>query len=264
LHTTTYTIENDGSKGRAFSGLLAAKLTTPVFLDTSSSTVSRPCFAMFVGSLNELRPFIANLMLGKKAVASGYRNTKIEFLKSTKYQVIWQIESEPKGQKYSPEPMSIATVYYPEAFLLDPGMVDPERISFCTLPTKAWVESQKVDFDGPVRHMEDHFLDVGKNFKSWVVHSYLFAAMLDRRTRCPLPMDGRFYLQLLYSCCRAGMLRVEGHNNYDLGGSFRYNMVETTGLSEVGLDQAMVFHAGHEQFEALLSEEVTKFYSVVG
>lgn len=215
---------------------------------------------MFAGSLNELRPFMANLTLGRKAVRVGHRS-KLEFLKSTKYQVIWQIESEPKTTKYAPEPWSIATIYYPEAFLLDPGMVDPHKISFCALPTKEWVASQKLDKDGPVAYMTRHFPKAGTNFEDWVTHSYLFATLLDRRTRCPLPMDGRFYLQLFYACCREGLVKVDRSFGSEVGASYSYyDSFNSEGLDQVGLSRGMVCYTTHEQFEALLSSEVTAYY----
>lgn len=269
MKTTAYYIEPDEEKkgkGRTFSAQLIAKVSSTAFLDTSNN-VDRPCFAMFAGSLNELRPFIANLTLGRKATSSlNSRHTeKLEFLKSTKYQVIWQIESEPKTAKYAPEPMSVATIYYPEAFLLDPGMVDPQKIAFCALPTKEWVAKQVLDYEGPTNHMLANFPKVGSKFKDWVAHAYLFAALLDRRTRCPLPMDGRFYLQLFYACCKEGLLKVEQEYTYDVGSpySYRAESFKTMHLDQVGLSRGFLFYSSHTQFEAVLSSEVTKFYDAL-
>ena len=260
--------EGDSKKGRVFEAILIAKVTCATVLAQATSA-QRPIFAMFAGSYNELRPFIANIQMGRKVEDAGkYRSaTKYEFLKSVKYQVVWQIESEPKGAVYQPEPLSIATLYYPDAFKLDPGMVDPKGIEFCMLPTKEWIQKQAIDPTGPLEHMRKiiECKDVHhrtkeadlKDLAQRVTHAYLFAAYLDRRTRAPFPLDGRFFLQLFHACGEKGLLKTST-------GAFRqynyYEKFETDGLEEVGLEPCTAFSAKHSAFETLLSEQVTLYY----
>jgi hypothetical protein len=226
---------------------------------------------MFAGSDAELRSFTTNLRLGRKAERlSNFRSRggdeeRLEFLKTVGYQITWQRESEG----------AIATLFHPELFRLDPGMVDPAGIQFVLLVPADWEAAQAVEVTAAVDHVRALAPKVDPSFLERLVPTaYLFAAYLDRRTRCPLVADGRFYLQLLVAsldqglaslpgnCARYDSHRSEwGHNgrhgfNLEVGGE-RYSR---DGIETIGLRHAISFHASHEQFEVFLAEQVSLFF----
>jgi hypothetical protein len=240
-------------------------------------------FAAFVGSDAELRPFVANLMLGRRALFGGHgrRSKGLEFLKSAGYKYTWQREGEG----------SIVSVFLPELFLMDPGMVDPQVAKFVILPSESWAAAQAIDAKPMVRYVKrtplvkklnapppaDHWRRGQSDFvhepmfsddalAALVPTAYLFAAFLDRRTRAPLLADGRFYLQLLMACLGAGMAswsvdRYGGHYGEKFGrtGGLGFTKTNTT---SAGFLPGVAFKATHEQLEALLANEIATYFQL--
>ena len=133
----------EGKKGRSFRALHLASATADARWPggaTKKEGVLRPVHAIFLGSEAELRPFAANLQLGRLASTSGestrrrrnQQQTGFEFLKSAGYRQAWQRHEEG----------AVLTVYLPDLFHLDPGMVDPKIVRFVLAPSKAWTEAQ--------------------------------------------------------------------------------------------------------------------------
>lgn len=254
-------------KGRTFRATLLASVEADRMWagGLSSNETIRPVWAMFAGSEQELRPFVANLTLGRKATFPGhtrYRYGKkevVEFMKSAGYQTIWQKEEEG----------ALVTVYQPSFFVLDPGMVDPEGISFILLPSKEWFEAQTLDVSPIQRHLR--LCGYEQEIPGIEVISHLFATYLDRRTRCPLVADSRFYAQLLMSCLQYKLASYTMTDNH----SFSYNRDDTFGVSStiglvehntatVGLLPGIAFNSKHEAFEQLLAQEVGIYFQVAG
>lgn len=259
-----YTIERKGDgKGRSFSAHCLAVVEADSLWPggaTDKPSTLRPVFAMFAGTDDELRPFVANLRSGRRAETSGYgfrhRGERLEFLKSAGYEVSWQREVEG----------SVATVFLPDLFRLDPGMVDPAGISFVLLPSTDWERAQK--FTGAVspEMMATHAVVMPQPEgstdlevdESLVAAAHLFAAYLDRRTRCPLIADGRFYCQLLRACVAIGLAEA-GQSRYQYGRSS--HGFRSYGLDDVGIARAIAFRSTHEVFEELLAAEVAKWFA---
>lgn len=253
--------KDESKKGRSFRAMLLAHVRADLLWEGGSAVTDakRPVWAMFGGSDNELRAFIANLRVGRKAVIprSGYSRSKseeYEFLKSSRYQVLWQREEEG----------SIATLYLPTLFQMDPGLVDPTKMQFVLLPTREWHDRQKIDSRALVQHAIrlGHEVEV-QQIIDWTPLSYLFASYVDRRTRCPLIADGRFFMQLLLACLSAGLAsfttekysyRSEGFGRHP---DVCFNENET---SSVGLLPGLAFKTDHTTFEALLASEVESFF----
>ncbi len=262
----------DTSKGRTFRALCLATVEADGLWSGgySAGDTIRPVWAMFCGSDGELRPFMANLQTGRKGEfpKGGFGRKggdKIEILKSAKFQAAWQKETEG----------SIATTFLPDLFRLDPGMVDPNGINFVLLPTVEWAKSQTLD----VAPIIEHGLRV-LNMREWkrqigldvlVPIGYLFAAYLDRRTRCPLLADGRFYLQILLASLDQGLASLsceaqrssyyhrEDPENW--GKSPRLGFREI-GTSDVGMLPGIAFSSNHSDIEKLLAEQATLFEKV--
>lgn len=254
-------------KGRTFKALLLASVEADL-LWTGGQTVSdnlRPVWAMFAGSEQELRAFTANLLSGRKAIfpkRNGWGRKKedqLEILRSAGYQTFWQREAEG----------SIVTLYLSDLFQMDPGMVDPEGIRFVLLPTQEWAQAQKFDVAPVVRHAKKVGYDLTtEQLVSLAPVAYLFCAYLDRRTRCPLVSDGRFYLQLLLACLQKELAsfstKADSYYHQDkVFGQHQNLRYHEFGTTEVGLIPGLVFRSTHEKLEKLLAEEVSIFFGIV-
>jgi len=264
---------SEGKKGRSFQAVCVAVMTANALFPEANGKTIRPVFAMFAGTDQELRPFMANLRLGRKAeppIAS-YRKQgdgeRVEFLKTVGFQVAWQREAEG----------SIATIYHPDLFRPDPGMVDPAGITFVMLVPNDWADAQDVDLKAAADYVKGFgYKLTDEELQALVPTAYLFAAYIDRRTRCPLIADGRFYLQLLCAALDNGMASFPGsdvkysyghrdewgHNpkhgfNVSIGS---YNAHHGPGLEVINARHAISFAAAHDAFEAFLAEQVTTYF----
>ena len=246
---------------------MAVVIANSLFEEGSLGSTVRPVWAMFAGTETELRPFAVNLKLGRKSEPVTDRYGKIgdkerfEFLKSVGFGLSWQRESEG----------ALVTLYHPELFRLDPGMVDPAGAKFILLVPSYWAKSQEVDVDTLTAYamtlgypLEETFL------MSLAPTAYLFAAYLDRRTRCPLVADGRFYMQLLLSALDKGLASFPGndlkydswHSSESWGYHSRFGF-RAKWLDHVGIEQAICFNAEHPTLEAFLAKEVESFFERV-
>ena len=251
-------------KGRTFRATLLASVEADLMWQggLSAGDNIRPVWAMFCGSDQELRAFCANLQMGRKITFNrqyGYRRKedRMEFLKSSGYQTIWQREEEG----------SILTVFLPELFQIDPGMVDPVGIKFILLPTQTWHSTQDTDIAPLLRHvalLKDYNV-TEEWIAEWAPTAFLFASYLDRRTRCPLVADGRFFLQLMLACLKYGAATFSVPSGYhysrDLGfGIHERRQYHEDDIAAVGLRPGICFSADHEGFEVLLAREVELYF----
>jgi len=282
---TEYIIETDtGKKGRSFRATAVALATADGLWSPGGSTI-RPVYATFAGTEQELKSFVANLRAGKKAEkASNYRRgsdkERLEFLRTVKYHVAWQREAEG----------ALVTVYHPELFSMDPGLIDPEGVRFCLFVPADWAAAQQLDRQSPVEHVtrlplalhdyqresRDRLL-TREFLEALVPTAYLFAVYLDRRTRCPLVADGRFYLQLLVAALDKGLASFPGsdlvyHRSYHRGWGYQEGRgfdlefgerFRDALLEYIGLRHAIAFSASHPVFEAFLAEQVTTFFAAL-
>lgn len=252
-------------KGRTFRATLLASVEADLMWEAgrAAGDTERPIWAMFAGSDQELRSFVANLRVGRRAVypkkANDYsrgKEDRMEFLKSAGFRQIWQREEEG----------SLVTLCHPDLFLADPGMVDPKVISFVLLPSRAWHAAQKVDVAPVVSHLRRYGYKVptDEQLAEWAVTAYLFAVYLDRRTRGPLVADGRFYAQLMLRCLQDGLATFSrtseyGEQPFGVHPKWRYIERNTT---QVGLLPGISYNSSHEALEELLAQEVDKFFTL--
>jgi hypothetical protein len=254
-------------KGRTFRAVLLATVEADLLWSggASGSDNMRPVWAMFGGSDQELRAFMANLTSGRRVTCEkryGYyrsgKEDRFEFLRSAHYQTIWQKEEEG----------SLATIFLPELFKIDPGMVDPQGIGFVLLPTQEWHEQQSLPTAALARHLERCGYELGPEWvKQWATTAYLFAAYLDRRTRCPLIADGRFYMQLMTACLKNSLASFAPKDSFSVGrdfGTHQEHSYYETDVQTVGFRQGLVFRSNHENFETVLAREVETFFKHAG
>jgi len=258
-------------KGRTFRAVMLASVEADLLWSggASGSDNMRPVWALFAGSDQELRAFVANLTAGRRVTCEkryGYyragKEDRLEFLKSARYQTIWQREEEG----------ALATVYLPDLFKMDPGMVDPTGIGFVLLPTQEWHAQQTLPTTALARHLAKCGYQLGPDgakewAKEWGATAHLFAAYLDRRTRCPLVADGRFYVQLMAACLKhklASFAAKDSFSHTQEFGVHREHDYYETDTQSVGFRQGLVFRSNHENFELVLAQEVETFFRLTG
>lgn len=254
-------------KGRSFEAILLAHVEADALWDGGSTGTDdyRPVWMVLTGSDSNLRAFVANLRMGRKAeiASSGYsrrrKGTRYELLRSAGYQYLWQ--------RTSAGP--VVTAYLPDLFRLDPGMVDPKGVSFCILPPQAWVQEQKVDTTLPVQHMSRlSYQAPADKLASWLPLAALFCAYLDRRTRCPLVADHRFYLQVFCAALEEGIASWSYEDNYSyyhdpVWGTHRHLGFHESDTVTVGLHPGVVCKASHEALEQFLATQVAVYFHIV-
>lgn len=250
----TLTIASESAKGRAFSAQLVAYVTADALLPFGyHEKNTRPALLIVAGTESETRAFMANLRSGRVAVAGtgqSYSDERIELLRSGGYEF--------SAQRH---PAGVAIMaYLPALISHDPGMVDPERVSFLlSVP----VSELRPESPEAIAHVEPMLAPTAhwdRNVRRSDLPALsrlapLFAAFLDRRTRCPLIPDSRFQLQLLVSAL--AYERQFATRSSDLHNS---SFVEY-GIAEAKLAAGLVFRARHEDLEAWLAGEVSKFYA---
>lgn len=273
-----YVIETEeGKKSRSFGAMCLGIITADVLMpDNTGKSTTRPVWALFGGSETELKPFMANLRLGRKAkLDKGYTSRggeRLEILKSSQFQMHWQ--KEPEG--------AMVTIHHSELFKLDPGMTDPVDIRFILLVPEDWAEAQTSDLDLQavdyvmgLREFEDRQYSLTQEkLEALLPTAYLFAAYVDRRTHMPLITDGRFYLQLLCSALHKKLASFPRNNfgayGYDDWGFNKNHGFAAVGgkdhadfnLTSVGIRHLICFHATQLEFEEFLREEVRTFFAV--
>lgn len=259
-------------KGRAFQALCLAAIKADCLWPGGETATQdfRPVWVMFAGSDNSVRPFVANLTLGRKAEFDdkgsnyffcGARGAnRMEILRSAKFQTVYQRETEG----------TLVTSFLPDLFKLDPGMVDVSGIRFIVLPTREWFLKQTMD----VRNIVAYAMRLGYpvdegQLATLIPISFLFAAYLDRRTRCPLLSDDRFYIQLLLACLSEGLASWGSaaehsyHTAPEFGRHSRFMFYEY-GTADVGLLPGIACKASHEDMETMLAAQVQRFFDLTG
>jgi hypothetical protein len=209
--------EDTSKKGRSFRGtLLAHAACSRLWLGGDKSTL-RPIWAMVATSDAEAFPFVRNLQLGHKAQMFGDRGSKadqqFDCLKSAGYDMKPQRHVVGHEEDGRPVVAVAWTIYLPEAYRVDPGMVDPEQVKFALMPSTEWAPTtneqiatrladlyRSHDFNdwqisrGADREEYNRRLGIMR----YVVRvAPLFADRLDRRTMCPLIPELGFYALVL-------------------------------------------------------------------
>lgn len=248
------------NKTRVFRALHLAHFEANALWGGSAETI-RPVWIMVGGSEAEIRPFVANLQLGKKfELRERYQSEQFELLRSARYQYLWQriYDRTPEGFV---DAKAIVTAYLPEFFQMDPGMVDTKGVGFCLLPTLEWIRASSATDPGPsVAHVREVYgLQIplsDQELGSLLPVASLFCVYLDRRTRCPLIADPCFYLQIFCASLASGLAgwTREGWGQHD------GLKAKEVGLSDVGLFPGVVCKTTHEALETFLAEQVRVYF----
>lgn len=278
-------------KTRRFSAVLLAYLTAdPLWQggQTETGKTTRPVLLMVAESETALRPFMANIRLGRKAEVvsdgrSSYSREKegyIQLLKSAGYSMTTQRVGE----------NTIATFYLPELFNVDPGMVDPEFVRFVMAPPRWWVNKTLGELgEKGIERVTNHLRKLGvtedangrpNRIRSDVVvllddipdlagMACYFAQYLDRRTRKPIPPDPAFYAQLYIAALACGMATWSAeHENkwlyHKWGATWGYKPVRESGTEAVGLLPMTAVNTNHETLDELMARQIRIYRNITG
>lgn len=208
-----------GGKSRSFSVAGLAYVTANSLWEggQTKTDVIRPVWLMLAGSEGEVRPFVANLQNGRKAVLTNaqtetsqqyYGRSKppqLECIKTGRYRYVWQRGGGRAGD------IAVVTAYQPDLFALEPGMIDPHEVKFVCLTPLWWHETQmkllKADrklCQRLLAHINRAWPGLGsgngtfsqQDLLELVPRAAYFAAYLERRTRRPVIDTLEFSLQL--------------------------------------------------------------------
>lgn len=242
---TRLTIVSETAKGRAFNAELIAELECDSLAPyPSKDRIDRPVFAVFAGTDAEMRPFVANLRCGKMAedaLSSSSFRKRVEFLRSASWR--WALQRCADG--------TAVTVWLPELFTPDLGMVHDKRIEFVLLQPKSAIPQLSEQDSARV---EEHLKRL-KTKPFLASHAQMFAAFLEGRTRCPIIRTLEFQSQLLAALKNEDLARTIEPGERFLKGF---------GLEELGYAEPIMFSAPHDWFEKVVATEVAKYFDVVG
>lgn len=248
----TARIESDG---RVFSALSLGWVSAESIWKQGSSSdkVFRPIWSVFAGT--GLRPFVANIQRGTKvAMYSGShkQSNRLEYLKSVHYTVDWQFT--PYGE--------LATVYQADFFQIDPGIIDPQSVTFAMVLPKD--VSQDIKITEKMLLRTTNLLEsvswtltsrIELSIPQFIRLAHWFGLYLNGRTRYPLLTDAMFYVTLFHRCLELGYACFVTRDRCDTGwgqnnhrsGAFADGMKH---LNQV----AVVMHCTHEEVEKLIEE----------
>lgn len=258
---------SDGRKGRVFSAKCAAFITANPIFPEAGGTAIRPIWAMFLTTEQELRPFVANLRLGRIAERTdrdAKPENRMEFLKSARYRHEFHREAEG----------AVASLWYPSLFSVASD-VSENGVSFAMLVPDDWASAQDVDAEGAVAHVRSvpdllrgELLEASDDwFAALLPTAYLFAAYLDARTRCPLVNDGRFFLQLLLASFVEGFAAMpipwDRYVRSTQGVLGNKTWFMAYGLRDAGVRHAVAARGNHEAVDELIAEQTAAYFRAV-
>lgn len=264
------------NKSRSFSAILLGYIAAPLWDGGTTDTNSiRPVYLSLTGTETSLRPFLANLKRGAKALMSDTKNgyvsrndrTNIECLRSAGYETFWHRMSDGAA---------VVTLYLPEVFAVDPGMIDPDRCDFLSMPPLWWCEKQSrllADKTAEViRHAaalgltslaggKDRHIPIEKVYTNEQIVELIpmaghFAMMLDRRTRRPLINDMRFSLQIYIAAFYHGLASVPN------GSSKWSGPFKTSGTDRLGFATGTLVRVTHAKLDAFLAQQIAIYQEI--
>lgn len=200
----------------------------------------RPIYLSCAGSTQELRAFVANLRMGRRAYLRGARYSEqgwIAIPKTAPYR--WDFQSGPNDT-------AIATSYLPELFELEPTTL-PDRVQFVLAPPTWWLDAQEPLVAG-----------VPEGRRRDAAAAGLFASYLDRRTRLPLINDVDFHLQLWEAAHGEGWCTEP--TAYPRSGQ----LYGRQGVDAPGLEYVRWIDASQEAVEACITAETRRYLEAHG
>ena len=258
------------SKGRSFRGSVVGFIDAPSVFPSAYNAARnvRPVLLALAASSAQSRPLVANVQLGGKLRVGrnplgGYSQNEgsfVEILRSAEYHTASQALPG----------VVVTTFFLPDLFVTDPGMVDPAGAAFVlATPTAqvpapdpalvAWVAVKAC----PASNPKGRAYPKPEDIAAVLPYAPFFFAMLDRRTRLPIPPDPRFRAQLLVAMLREGAAgrlgRYKGWEAREGWGYVSESQGSVHGREDLGLREVLLCKASHEKLAELLVSELALF-----
>lgn len=290
MHTLTISREAKSRTGktRSFSAVYLASIRCDAIWEggqTDTGLVVRPVYLAVAGSDAALKPFLANLRMGRKAVVHDPKarswdksNSYIALLKSIQYGYAVQRHGD----------SSLVQVYLPEVWQVDPGMTDPEELRFMAA-TPVWWHSAQMETVGYaasskiLEHARHAGLHALPTFTAGHHHQYAsdpftdddlldlvpeaarFIQYLDRRTRRPIINTPAFYLQAYLFAFRSRLASRPVNDRYRRiwwQQDWAVDSFQTFGIDRLGLRPPVAFKATADQVDEFLAGQVRLYKEV--
>lgn len=257
----------EGEKARAFQATLLTVIRADGLWEGPGGNSLRPVLMSVAATHDAMRIFTANLKLGRKVQFEGSSPSWLPWRMGDSLEVLKSHNFRYTTQRIGDA--SVCTLFHPELFQIDPGMVDPEKdITFIVLPPSSWATS-----DQEVRNLVAYMVvtDQAEGIPEETLTqcaklAKLFVVYLDRRTRCPILADPRFAMQLLVSALQHGLATFTTEMTYSSYGRSRspFGQTEHLRYTEVrpeaaGYQPGLAFKASHADLEALLAKQVKTY-----
>lgn len=268
---------DDKAKGRSFTATLFAWVEADGLWEGGSANteVRRPIYAVLGCSEGATAPIKANLRLGRRCeVDDGDAGNKYSREKAERWEFLKSGGYRFDEQRHVDIGCNALEIKMPSLLRIDgEGMVAKEGAAFVVLPTVDWTLAQRLDDGAVVRYLRSvgckvPDADLARYLPAMAASGALFAAYLDRRTRCPLPADVRLHAQITVAAITDGLAginaKVPSFSRETPWGYSRGVGYYEEGTERVGLLPGIAFRASHEVLEPFLAREVQRYLAKVG
>lgn len=250
-------------KGRSFGARLIACQVAQGYWENSSRDPLRPTFALFATTVQEERPFLANLRDGRRLRVEGVgfgsrQGWPMEFLKSAGY--TFDVQRVKAG--------ALIEVTLRELFEYRPGMVDPEDVRFCmSLPEgRLLAEEATLEHHGIDRVIRSFKFEQKRHHgapydaRYVVAEGWRFAASLNERaTEIPIVQDTRFTTRLLLSAVRHGFAKRNERVDMDFSPDDRDGTFFEVGMDLAKRAPGLVFRMKQGDMAEWIGEELRAY-----
>lgn len=262
-------------KSRQFAAIYLSSIRADMLWDggrTDTGKVERPVYLAVAGPETTLRPFLANLRLGRRAdVLSPERpswddTTAVQMLKSVNYDTAVQRHGD----------VTVCQFMHPDVWPVDPGMVDPDTVAFLSVAPVWWHERQMAalaDDRAMTGRLLAHAHRAGlatqprrgeplsdDDMLDFAPDAARFVQYLDRRTRRPIPNDPAFYLQLYLGALAEGIASRSKAHQYRTAHSWAFHHwamgFDEFNTAALGLRPGTVFSATVDRTDEFLARQV--------
>ncbi len=260
-------------KGRSFGAEKVCHITANAMWEggRADTQTIRPVLLRLLGTESGLRAFTANVRMGRPMeVPSGksYGHdapTRYECLRSAKY--TYTTQRTPDG--------AICTIYQSALLALDPGLMDPELISFVCLTPDWWTVAQFATIRQDAALCQalvraGQLIDPDTKADTLLglaPHAMRVAAYLEKRTRRPMPAGIPFALALLLAAHQAGLLEhavAQSYSRYAVKNSKRRTGLQEDGCAAAGIGQLCACRVSHQELDAFLAQLVHRYLTTIG
>jgi hypothetical protein len=233
-----------GGRGKTWKVECLGLITADRYWSAPSGKAYRPIYLCIAQQVDVLRGFIAHFEAGRPATLRSRHGHEEPYQVETHAALRWTEPQRTGGG------VSVATAWLPELCELDATRM-PDRLRFLMAPGKAWLAEQLATL--PIQALPEPQREAA-------VMGGLFAAYVGARTPWPIVPDPLFHARI--------WLAVQRHESWCIapsGSPLRPGPVWSyPGTAPEGIATAVMFDAGHHEFQVLLGEETRRYFEAEG